>query len=164
MKLSGGNQTLRTSTLIRDRPDRGEEQDNLQGESDGSSSTLQQDSSLYDDEARKDFWSISDIFIYRHHVESRVKLYVSREKSFPIPLKYIDVTRPTNTSLDVMLEKIWTIIGTLMEIESVRCMDRSTRFIVLDEKPPDGYTLSWRRTDKKTNDLQTRHFEARDLG
>ena len=34
-KRSGGDQDLRTSTLIRDRPDRGEEQGNLQGESDG---------------------------------------------------------------------------------------------------------------------------------
>ena len=32
-------------------------------------------------------------FIYRHHVEPRVKLYSPREESFPIPLKYIDVSR-----------------------------------------------------------------------
>ena len=37
-KISGGDQRLRTSTVIRDRPDRGEEQDDLRGESDGSSS------------------------------------------------------------------------------------------------------------------------------
>ena len=35
-----------------------------------------------------------------------------------------------------------------------------TRFIVLNEKPPDGYTWSG---DKKTNDLQARHFVAWDL-
>ena len=45
VKLSGGDQDLRTSTLIRDRPDRGEEQGNHQGESDRSSSTPLQDSS-----------------------------------------------------------------------------------------------------------------------
>ena len=39
VKLSGGDQVLRTSTLIRDRPDRGEEEGNVQGESDSSSST-----------------------------------------------------------------------------------------------------------------------------
>ena len=33
VELSGGYQDLRTSTLIRDSPDRGEEQDNLLGES-----------------------------------------------------------------------------------------------------------------------------------
>ena len=52
-----------------------------------------------------DFWSISVNFIYRHNVEPRVKLYVPREASFPIPLTYIDATRATSTSLDVMLEK-----------------------------------------------------------
>ena len=120
VKLSGGDQVLRTSTLIRDRPGRGEEQGNLQGESflDGSSSTLLQDSSLYDGEAGNDFRFISGSFIYRHHVEPKVKLYVPREASFPIPLKYINVTMATNTPLDLMLEKISTIIGTLMESET----------------------------------------------
>ena len=37
VKFSGGDQVLRTSTLIRDRPDRGEGHGNIQGESDGSS-------------------------------------------------------------------------------------------------------------------------------
>ena len=35
VKTSGGDQRLRTSTLIRDRPARGEEQEVLRGESDG---------------------------------------------------------------------------------------------------------------------------------
>ena len=118
VKLSGGDQVLRTSTLIRDRPDRGEGQGNLQGESDGSSSTQLQDLSLCDGEARKYFWSSSGNYICRHDVEPRVSLYVPREASFPILLKYIDVTRATSTSLDVMLEKTSTIIGTLMEIEN----------------------------------------------
>ena len=34
VKTPGEDQGLRTSTLIRDSPDRGEEQDNLRGESD----------------------------------------------------------------------------------------------------------------------------------
>ena len=96
VELSGGDQGLRTSTFIRDRPDRGEEQGNLRGESDGSSSTPFQVSSLYDGEARNGSWSISGNFIYPHHVEHRVKLYVPREASFPIPVKYIDVTRTTD--------------------------------------------------------------------
>ena len=39
VRISGGDQDLRTSTLIRDSPDRGEEQGNLHGKSDGSNST-----------------------------------------------------------------------------------------------------------------------------
>ena len=54
VKISGEDQDLRRSTLIRDSPDRGEKQDNLRGESDGSSSTSRQDSSWYDGEAKND--------------------------------------------------------------------------------------------------------------
>ena len=50
-----------------------------------------------------------------HHVEPRVKLNVPREESFLVPLKYIDVTRTTNTPLDVMLESniddCWNVDG-----------------------------------------------------
>ena len=51
LKLDGGDQVLRTSTLIGDRPDRGEEQYNLRGESEGSSLTPLRDSSWYDGDA-----------------------------------------------------------------------------------------------------------------
>ena len=88
---------------------------NLQGGSDGSSSTPLRDSSPDDGDAGNDFWSISGNFIYRHYVETRVKLYVLREESFPVPLKYTDVTRTAHTSLDVMLEKdsddCWKVDG-----------------------------------------------------
>ena len=80
VKISGGDQDLRTSTLIRDSPDKVEEQDNLRRESDESSSTPRQDSSWYDVEAKKDFLAISRDLIYRHHVVHRVKLYVPTEK------------------------------------------------------------------------------------
>ena len=63
VKIPGEDQDLRTSTLIGDSPDRGEQQDILRGESDGSSSTSRQDSSWFDGEARDDFWSISRDFI-----------------------------------------------------------------------------------------------------
>ena len=66
VKLSGGHPILRTSTLIQERPERGEEQGNLVGQSDGSSSTPFQDSSP------GDFWSISGNYMYRNHVEPRV--------------------------------------------------------------------------------------------
>ena len=44
------------------------------------------------------------IYIYRHHVEPRVKLWVPKEESFPIPLRYIDVIRRAKNSLDVLTE------------------------------------------------------------
>ena len=107
-------QELRTSTLILERPIRGESLLDFLGESEGS--LPQPQDSLPDaGEAINDFWSMSGSFIYRHHVEPRVKLYLPREESFPIPLKYIDVSRTTHTNLDVKQEKriddYWNIDG-----------------------------------------------------
>ena len=48
---------------------------------------------------------MSGSFLYRHHVEPRVKLNSPREESFLIPLKHIDVSRNTHTNLDVKQEK-----------------------------------------------------------
>ena len=78
VKISGGDRRLRTSTLIRDRPERGEEQETLRGKSGrhSSPSPHQHDSTRDDAEAKYDFWSITGYFIYRHHVAPRVKLYM----------------------------------------------------------------------------------------
>ena len=114
IKFVGGDQELRTSTLIWDHPIRGEGQRDFLGKSEGS---LPPPQDSYPDagEAINDFWSISGNFIYRHHVEPRVKLYSPREESFPIPLKCNDVSRTTHTNLDVMQESriddYWNIDG-----------------------------------------------------
>ena len=100
----GEDQDLRTSTSIRQRPIRGGSHLNFPGESEGSLPPLH-DSFPDAHEAISDFWSMSGNFIYRHHVEPRVKLYSPREESFPVPLKYIDVSRTTHTNLDVKQEK-----------------------------------------------------------
>ena len=113
IKTPGGDQELRTSTLIRPRPIQGEGHVDFLGESEGS--LPQPHDSLPDaGEAINDFWSMSGSFIYRHHVEPRVKLYSPREESFPFPLKYIDVSRTTHTNLDVEPEVASTTVGTSM--------------------------------------------------
>ena len=94
IKTLGGDQDLRTSTLIRQRPVRGESHVDFLGESEGSLPPPH-DSFPVAGEAMNDFWSMSGNFIYRHHVEPRVKLYSPREESFPVPLKYIDACRST---------------------------------------------------------------------
>ena len=108
----GGDQELRTSTLVRDHPIRVECQRDFLRESEGSPPALPLDS-LPD--VGEGLWSISGNSIYRHHVEPRVKLYSPKEESFPIPLKYIDVSRSTQTNLDVMQESridyYWNIDG-----------------------------------------------------
>ena len=133
-----------------DNPDRGEEQDILRGESEGSSSTPRQDSSWYDGEAKSDFGSVSGDFIYCHDVEPRVKLHVPTEESFFVPLKYIDVTRTADTTLDVMSEEhiddYWNVDG---ERELSDAWTGFTRFTILSEKPLDGLSWSGRRLTRK---------------
>ena len=142
IKFAGGNQELRTCTLIRNHPIRGESRRDLLGESEGSLPPPQ-DPLLDAGEAINDFWSMLGNFIYRHHVEPRVKLYSPREESFPIPLKYIDVSRTTRTNLDVKQERriddYWNIDG------SSDLSDSWTGFIqftLLEEKPPHGFLWS----------------------
>ena len=97
IKPLGGDQDLRTSTLVRDNPIRGENHIDFLGESEWS---LPPPHDSFPDagEAINDFWSMSGNFIYRHHVEPRVKLYSLRGESFPTPLKYTDVSRTTHTN------------------------------------------------------------------
>ena len=101
-------------------------------------------------EAMNDFWSMSGNFIHRHHVEARVKLYSPREESFPIPLKYIDISRTTHTNLDVMqerrIEDYWNIDGSRDLSDS---WTGFTRVTLLEEKPPDGFLWSRERLTRK---------------
>ena len=78
IKTPGGDQELRTSTLIRHRPIQGESSIDFLGESEGS-----QDSVLDLGEAINDFWSMLGSFRYRHHVEPRVKLLLAERRIIP---------------------------------------------------------------------------------
>ena len=148
-KFVGGHQDLRTSTLVRQRPVQGDGHVDFLGESEGSLPPPH-DSLPDAGEAINEFWSMSGSFIYRHHVEPRVKLYSPREESFPIPLKYIDVSRTTHTNLDVKQKKriddYWNIDGS---------RDLSvpwtgfTQFTLLEEKPPEGKMWSGERLTKR---------------
>ena len=161
----GGEQVLRTSTLIRDRPERGEEQEVLWGESDGPSSTPLRDSLWYDEEARHDFLSIWGNCIYSHHVEPRVKMYVPREESFPIPLKFFDVMLEKNindkrnvdgerelsdtwtsfTRFTVYGKTLWRRSGS----KNILLNPGSHKIHCVEWKPPDGYNWSGGRLTRK---------------
>ena len=135
--------------MIRQRPVRGESYLDFLEESEGSLPPLH-DSFPDAGEAINDFWSMSGNFIYRHHVEPIVKLYSSREESFPIPLKYIDVSRTTHTNLDVKQEKRIDDYG---NIDGSRDLSDPwtgfTQFTLWEEKPPEGYMWSLRRLTRK---------------
>ena len=161
IKPLGGDQDLRTSTLIRQRPIQGESHLDFLGESEGS---LPPPCDSFPDagEAIFDFWSMSGNFLFRHHVEPRVKSYSPREETFPDPLKYIDVSRTTHTNLDVKQEKhiddYWKIDGSR---DSSDPWTGFTQFTLLEEKPPDGYMWSGREINEKTADIQARSSTAR---
>ena len=152
--IGGDQQELRTSTLMRERPIRGEGQRGFLGWVRRVSSTT---SRLISGcrWRKKWFWSMSGNFIYRHHVELRVKLYSPREESFFGPLKYIDVSRTTHANLDVMQESRfddnWNINGSRDLSDLWTCF---THFTLLVEKPPNGKMWSVERLTR--NQLTSR--------
>ena len=138
----GGDQDLRTRTLVRQRPIQGESNIDFLGEPEGS---LPQPHDSFPDagEAITDSGPCREAFVHRHPVEPRVKLYSPREESFPFPQKYIDVSRTTHTNLDVKQEKR---IDDKRNIDGIRrfvwLLDSFHTFTLLDEKAPDGYMWS----------------------
>ena len=101
-KLSGRDYELREPTPKREPTVRSEHfSRELQSESGESQPTESTD----DVEVCADFRWIQGDFIYRHHNEPRFQLYVPKEETLPIPLKYIDETRSTHADLEVMQEK-----------------------------------------------------------
>ena len=102
---------------------------------------------------------MSGNFTYRHHAEPRVKLYSPREESFPVPLKYIDVSRTTHTNLYVKQEKriddYWNIDGSRDQSDP---WTGFTRFILLEEIPPDGYMWSGERLSRQQQTSRPDHL------
>ena len=150
--------------MIRQRPIQGESHLDFLGESEGSLPPPH-DSFRDAGEAINDFWSMSGNFIFRHHFEPRVQLYSLREESFPIPLKYIDVSRNTHTNLDVKQERriddYWNIDG------SRDLSDPWTgfsQFTVLEEKTSRRIYMVRREINEKTADIQARSFMDITLG
>ena len=83
-----------------------------------------------------------------------ITVYRESNCTFPLPMKYIDVTRTTHTSLDVLMEKLiedyWNVDG---ERELSDAWTSFTRFILLNERPPDGCTWSGGRLTRKKRPL-----------
>ena len=83
------------------------------------------------------FWSIEGNYIYRHHVEPRVQLYVPKEETFPTPMRYIDVvgrTRPLDVLQQSRMDDQWNIDGNRNLSEP---WTGFTQFTKTNEKHPD---------------------------
>ena len=160
IKPLGGDQDLRTSTLVRQRPIQGKSHVDFLGESEGS---LPPPHDSFPDagEAMNYFWSMSGNFIYRHHIEPRVKLYSPGKGIFSVPLKYSDVSRTTNTNLDVKQERriddYWNIDG------SRDLSDSWTGFHSIGRRTSRRMYVVRREINEKTYDIQSRSFLSRNL-
>ena len=136
-QISGRDHEFREHTPRREQPVRSEDlRGELQGELEGFQPTKTKD----DAEARRDFWSIQGDFIYRHNIEHPVQLHAPKEETFPIPLKYIDVTRSTYTNLDVLQEKRIDDHGEVYQVHGrdSRCVRYETRNFLKDTCGPGG--------------------------
>ena len=131
--------------------------ENLSRESHGDWEEFQPEETKDDAGIHKDFWSIQGDFIYRHKVEPRAQLYVPKEESFLIPLKYIDVMRSTHTNRDVAQEKLfdddWNVDGNRSLSDS---WTGFTIFTLLNETLPKRIRVVLRETDKNSNDITSK--------
>ena len=158
-KLSGRCHEFREPTNRREPTVRS---DDFSGELQGEPGESQPTESTDDGEARADFVSIPGHFIYSHQNEPRVQPYVPKEETFPIPLKYIDVTWSNHTDLDVLQEKR---IDDFWNVDSGRHLSNSWRGFtnVTLLKTSIRIYVVLGKTDKDPNNYQTRSCMARSL-
>ena len=148
MKPLGGNQELRTSTLLRHRSIRGESHVDFLGESEGS---LPPHDSFQDaGEAINDLWSMFSKTACSTITVNPESNCWAREESFPFPLKYIDVSTTNCTNLYVKQEKriddYWNVDGSRNLSDP---WTGFTQFTSLEEKRPNGYMWSGERLTRK---------------
>ena len=148
--------------MIRERPIRGGSHVDFLGESEGSPPPPQ-DSYPDAGEAINDFGSMSGNFKNRRRVEPRVKLYSPREESFPIPLKYIDVSRTTHTNLMLCKKAAPMIIGISMDQEICLLLGQVSLSLLYEVRSLQKDICGPGETDKTASDIQARSIMARTL-
>ena len=118
---------------------------------------------LREEDGAIDFWRLKDDLQNKLDTALWLHLYVPKEESFPIPLKYIDVTRTTHTNLDALQEKR---INGYWNVDMDRTWPDSwtgfTKFTLLNEKISRMYVV-WRATYTNSSNYQTWLFVAWDF-
>ena len=100
-------------------------------------------------------------YFCRHHVEPRVELHVPKE---PIPLRFFDVVRRTNTTLDVLLEsRADDYLNVDGDWDPSEEWTSFTHFTTLNEKIFRRRHVVREAADKNSSKIKTRSFLARDL-
>ena len=104
-----------------------------------------------DEEAKSNFWTVTGEFIYRHHVEPRVKTVRAERRSISFS---VEVHRRYQNSIYItgcivgekQIEDYWNVDG---EKELSDAWTGFTRFVLLKERPLEGYTWSGERLTRK---------------
>ena len=131
IKPFGGDQDLRTSTLVRQQPIRGESH------------------ALFHHLTTR-FWMPKKQFMIFEPCNPQSSFYSPIEESLPITVKHIHVSRITHTNLDGKQEKriddYWNIDGSRDLFDP---WTDFTHFTLLEEKDPDWYMWSGERLTRK---------------
>ena len=101
--------------------------------------------SMDDAEAKNDFCSVTGDFIYRHHVEPRVKLYMSRRiisYSADVHRRYQNHSFVTGCFVGKNIDDYWNVDGGKELSDAWTCFKM---FMLLIERPPDGFSWSGER-------------------
>ena len=157
-KLSGRDYEFRESTRRREPTVRSED---LSGEIHVDPGESQSTETTDNAEVCADFWSIQGDFIYHHHIEPRVQLYVPKEETFLIPLKNIDVNLPIRTDLVVLQKKRLTII--VMSQTFVRFLKRIYKVHFIENGISKRIFVVGVEIDKDSNDFQAWLCMARSM-
>ena len=99
-----------------------------------------------------DFWSIQGDFIYHHHTEPRVQLYVPKEETFLIPLIWMCYKR-----ID------WRLLECRFEQGFVRFVKRIHKVHFVEREASKRIFVVRVEIDKDSNDFQTRLCMARSM-
>ena len=152
-KIFGRERLLRTSTLTRDRPERWEKQENLQGKSDEllSPTPLQEDSTRDDEDAKSDFWTITGELIHLSSprwTQSQTVRAARRSISYSVEVH----RRYQNDSYHLECidgETYWRLLERGWRKKLSDAWTGFTKFILLNEWPLDGYTWTGRRLTRR---------------
>ena len=108
--------------------------------SEGESKQDGDDSDTVPETGEPDTWTLTPDVLIRHHVNPRTKLYVPEDRDCPVPVKYLDITRRTETDLDSAAEKSIQDYWYDSPSKSLSSpWTGRTVFDLLRPKPPDGF-------------------------
>ena len=108
----------------------------------------------------KDYWTLQGDMLIRHHRRQRLKLFIPDDQNMPIPLRYVDVIRNTETSLESPSEKnvmdYWNVTSENLAGDPMPADRRlsepwtgRTIFHLLRQPLPDGWEWVLGRPAKK---------------